>query len=191
MPANYRQIYTRKAECEKRIKEVCPDCSNTSGIYFILREEDGFRYGYIGKAKHLLERLGQHLIGYQHIDLSIKKHGLWSEENPTGYKIHFLQFPESELDEKERYFIQRYANAGWQMRNVESGGTTGKKDIADRRPARGYFDGKEAGYLMARREVAHWFDKHLSVSMKKKTKNAEKALAKFNDFINFEADKNA
>ena len=188
---NYRQIYARKAECERRIKEVCPDCPNTSGIYFILREEDGFRYGYIGKAKHLLERLGQHLIGYQHIDLSIKKHGLWSEENPTGYKIHFLQFPESELDEKERYFIQRYANAGWQMRNVESGGTTGKTDIADRRPARGYFDGKEAGYLMARREVAHWFSLHLNVSMKKPTKNAEKALAKFEKFIDLEAEENA
>jgi hypothetical protein len=185
---NYRQIYARKAECEKRIKGVCPDCPNTSGIYFILREEDGFRYGYIGKAKHLLERLGQHLIGYQHIDLSIKKHGLWSDENPTGYKIHFLQFPESELDEKERYFIQRYANAGWQMRNVESGGTNGKTDIADRRPARGYFDGKEAGYLMARREVAHWFSLHLNVSMKKQTKNAEKAYNKFMEFIDLEAD---
>ena len=151
---NYRQIYARKAECEKRIKEVCPDCTNTSGIYFILREEDGFRYGYIGKAKHLLERLGQHLIGYQHIDLSIKKHGLWSEESPTGYKIHFLQFPESELDEKERYFIQKYANAGWQMRNVESGGTNGKTDIADRRPAKTYREGLAQGYLNARREVA-------------------------------------
>ena len=183
---NYRQIYARKAECERRIKEVRPDCPNTSGIYFILREEDGFRYGYIGKARHLLERLGQHLIGYQHIDLSIKKHGLWSEENPTGYKIHFLQFPESELDEKERYFIQKYANAGWQMRNVESGGTNGKTDIADRRPARGYFDGKEAGYLTARRDVAHWFSLHLNVSMKKPTKNAEKALAKFEKFINLE-----
>ena len=187
---NYRQIYARKAECEKRIKEVCPDCPNTSGIYFILREEDGFRYGYIGKARHLLERLGQHLIGYQHIDLSIKKHGLWSEENQTGYKIHFLQFPESELDEKERYFIQRYANAGWQMRNVESGGTNGKTDINQRRPARGYFDGKEAGYLMARREVAHWFSLHLNVTMKKPTKNAEKALAKFQDFIDLETEEN-
>ena len=183
---NYRQIYARKAECEKRIKEVCPDCPNTSGIYFILREEDGFRYGYIGKARHLLERLGQHLIGYQHIDLSIKKHGLWSEGNPTGYKIHFLQFPESELDEKERYFIQKYANAGWQMRNVESGGTNGKTDIADRKPAKTYREGLAQGYLNARREVARWFSLHLNVSMKKPTKNAEKALAKFEKFINLE-----
>lgn len=186
---NYRQIYARKAECERRIKEVCPDCTNTSGIYFILREEDGFRYGYIGKAKHLLERLGQHLIGYQHIDLSIKKHGLWSEENQTGYKIHFLQFPESELDEKERYFIQQYANAGWQMRNVESGGTTGKTDIGERRPAKTYREGLAQGYLNARRDVSHWFALHLNVSMKKPTKNAEKALSKFQEFINLEEEK--
>lgn len=176
---NYRQIYARKAECEKRIKEVCPDCPNTSGIYFILREENGFRYGYIGKARHLLERLGQHLIGYQHIDLSIKKHGLWSEQNPTGYKIHFLQFPESELDEKERYFIQRYANAGWQMRNVESGGTNGKTDIADRRPARGYWDGIDQGEKRLARELKHIIDTHLVISLKKQTKTAQKALEKF------------
>ena len=74
------------------------------------------------------------------------------------------------------------------MRNVESGGTTGKTDIADRRPARGYFDGKEQGYLMARREVAHWFSLHLNVSMKKPTKNAEKALEKFQEFIDLEAE---
>lgn len=176
---NYRQIYARKAECEKRIKEVCPDCPNTSGIYFILREEDGFRYGYIGKAKHLLGRLGQHLIGYQHIDLSIKKHGLWSEENQTGYKIHFLQFPESELDEKERYFIQRYANAGWQMRNVESGGANGKTDIADRRPSRGYWDGIDQGEKRLARELKHIIDTHLVISLKKQTKTAQKALEKF------------
>lgn len=176
---NYRQIYARKAECEKRIKEVCPDCPNTSGVYFILREEDGFRYGYIGKARHLLERLGQHLIGYQHIDLSIKKHGLWSEKNQTGYKIHFLQFPESELDEKERYFIQRYANAGWQMRNVESGGTNGKTDIAERRPARGYWDGIDQGEKRLARELKHIIDTHLVISLKKQTKTAQKALEKF------------
>lgn len=179
MAMNYRQIYARKAECEKRIKEVCPDITNASGIYFILREENGFKFGYIGKAKHLKERLGQHLIGYQHIDLSIKKHGLWSEENPTGYKIHFLQFPESELDEKERYFIQRYANAGWQMRNVESGGTNGKTDIADRRPARGYWDGIDQGEKRLARELKHIIDTHLVISLKKETKTSRKALEKF------------
>ena len=72
------------------------------------------------------------------------------------------------------------------MRNVESGGTNGKTDIADRRPAKTYREGLEQGYLNARREVSRWFNLHLAVSMKKPTKNAEKALAKFEKFINLE-----
>ena len=188
---NYRQIYSRKAECEKRIKAVCPDCPNTSGIYFILREEDGFRYGYIGKAKHLLERLGQHLIGYQHIDLSIKKHGLWSEENPTGYKIHFLRYSEDKLDEMERYFIQKYANAGWQMRNVESGGTNGKTDINQRRPSKTYYDGLERGRQKALDEIAHLFRLHLDYAPKPRngkppTKLQEKAMRRMDEIVGTE-----
>ena len=171
---------------------MCPDCPNTSGIYFILREEDGFRYGYVGKAKHLLERLGQHLIGYQHIDLSIKKHGLWSDKNQTGYKIHFLQFPESELDEKERYFIQKYANAGWQMRNAESGGTNGKTDINQRRPSKTYYDGLERGRQKALDEIAHLFRLHLDYAPKPRdgkppTKLQEKAMRRMDEIVGTEA----
>ena len=105
---NYKQIYAIKKANEERILKVCPNCPNTSGIYFLLREENGFKFGYIGQAKHLLSRLAQHLSGYQHIDLSIKKHGLWSEDNPNGYKVHFLRFPKSELDEKEQFYIKKY-----------------------------------------------------------------------------------
>jgi hypothetical protein len=74
------------------------------------------------------------------------------------------------------------------MRNVESGGTNGKTDIADRRPSKTYRDGLAQGYTNARREVAHWFSLHLAVSMKKPTKNAEKAYNKFLEFIDLEAD---
>lgn len=35
-------------------------------------DENGFRYAYIGQAVHILTRLAQHLVGYQHIDLSLK-----------------------------------------------------------------------------------------------------------------------
>ena len=42
---NYRQIYARKAECEKRIKEVCPQATHESGIYCFTRvDEDGFKF---------------------------------------------------------------------------------------------------------------------------------------------------
>lgn len=182
---NYRQIKAIETKNKKRILEICPDCDEKSGIYFILREENGFRFGYIGKAKHILTRLAQHLSGYQYIDLSIRKHGLWSKKNPTGYKISFLHFQENELDEKERYYIQQYANAGYQLRNVESGGTKGKTDIGERKPPKSYRQGITQGYLNARREVSNWFDKYLCVSIKKPSKNAEKALEKFMGFIDW------
>lgn len=187
---NYRQIYARKAECEKRIKEVCPDCPNTSGIYFLLREENGFRFGYVGQAKHLLDRLGQHLIGYQHIDLSIKKHGLYNAEtNPCGYKVHFLEYPESKLDEMEQKYIKQYANAGYQMRNKTSGSQgEGKQGISANKQSKGYYDGLEQGKKKSREFVADLFNKHLVVTTKKQppTKLQEKALQKFMDFISLE-----
>ena len=187
---NYRQIYAIKKKNEQRILSVCPDCPNTSGIYFLLREENGFKFGYIGQALHIKERLASHLSGYQHIDLSIKKHGFWSEENPTGYKVHFLEFPTKDLDEKEQYFIKKYANAGWQMRNTESGGKSGKTDIAPRKPSKTYYDGLLQGEKNARKMVAHLFKLHLDYVPKKNppTKNQQKALQKFKDFLNYEGD---
>lgn len=183
---NYAQVKAIEKKNKERILRVEPTCPETSGIYFLLREEDGFKYAYIGQARHLLTRLAQHLIGYQHIDLSIKKHGLWSEDNTTGYKVHFLQFPESQLDEKEQYFIKKYANAGWQMRNKTSGSQgVGKHGLGDGQSTKGYRDGLRQGYLNAQRFVARLFDKHLDYGQKsdKPNKNQEKALEKFNEFL--------
>ncbi len=182
---NYKQIYAIKKANEERILKVCPNCPNTSGIYFLLREEDGFKYAYIGQAVRLRERLGSHLSGYQHIDLSIKKHGLWSEKNPTGYKVHFLEFEENMLDEMEQKYIKQYANAGYQLRNVESGGSKGKADIGERKPSRGYYEGLNNGYERARKEISHLFDLHLNYTTKsdKPNKNQQKALQKFKDFL--------
>lgn len=189
---NYKQIYAIKKANEERILKVCPNCPNTSGIYFLLREENGFKFGYIGKAKHLLDRLGSHLSGRkQHIDRSLLKHGLWSEENPTGYKVHFLEFPESDLNEKEQYYIQKYANAGYQLRNVESGGNLGKTDIGERKSARGYYDGLEQGKKNTQRFIADLFAKHLDYKPKKDPPNAyqTRAMEKFKDFLEGENDK--
>lgn len=186
---NYEQfkiIREKKKENEEKILEVCPNCPNTSGIYFFLREENGFRFGYIGKAKRLLERLGSHLSGRtQHIDRSLLAHGLWSEENQTGYRVHFLEYPEEKLNEMEQFYIKKYANAGYQLRNVESGGAEGKTDIGERKPSRGYYDGLAQGYKNAQKEVAHLFDLHLNYTTKKQppTKLQEKAEQKFKDFL--------
>ena len=189
---NYKQIYAIKKANEERILKVCPDCPNTSGIYFLLREEDGFKYAYIGQAVKLRERLASHLSGYQHIDLSIKKHGLWSEENPTGYRVHFLEFAENMLDEMEQKYIKQYANAGYQMRNSTSGSQgVGKKGLDNQKQPRTYYEGLNNGYERARKEVSHLFELHLDYTAKKQppTKMQEKALIKFKDFLEGENDK--
>jgi hypothetical protein len=152
----------------------------------LLREEDGFKYAYVGQAVKLRERLGWHLSGYQHIDLSIKKHGLWSEENPTGYKVHFLEFAENLLDEMEQKYIKQYANAGYQMRNVTSGSQgKGKTDIGERKSSRGYYDGLEQGRKNTQRFIADLFAKHLDYKPKKESPSAyqKRAMEKFKDFL--------
>ncbi len=183
---NYKQIYAIKKANEERILKICPNCPEKSGIYFLLREENGFKYAYIGQARRILTRLAQHLSGYQHIDLSIKKHGLWSEKNLTGYKVHFLEFAENQLDEMEQKYIKQYANAGYQMRNATSGSQgVGKKGLDNARPTRTYYDGLSQGYKNAQKEVAHLFDLHLDYNTKKQppTKLQEKALQKFKSFL--------
>ena len=189
---NYKQIYAIKKANEERILKVCPNCPNTSGIYFLLREDDGFKYAYIGQAVRLRERLGSHLSGYQHIDLSLKKHGLWSEENPTGYRVHFLEFAESLLDEMEQKYIKQYANAGYQMRNATSGSQgVGKKGLDNQKQPRTYYEGLNNGYERARKEIAHLFFLYLDETTKKQspTKLQEKALQKFKDFLEGDNDK--
>lgn len=184
-----RQVKAIEAANKKKIFAVCAGVPARSGIYFLLREEDGFRYAYIGQAKDLLSRLAQHLNGYQHIDLSIKKHGLWRADNPTGWRVHFLEFPESELDAMERKYIKMYANKGYQLRNKTIGGQgQGKSGMDDIKPAKTYHDGLKQGYLNARRFVANLFDKHLDYRQKspKPNKNQEKAAAKFREFLEVE-----
>lgn len=189
MSMDMRQVKAVEKVNKELILKVCPDVPDRSGIYFLLREENGFRFGYVGQAKHLLTRLAQHLRGYQHIDLSIKKHGLYSDKNPTGYKVFFLEFPEDKLDEEEQKYIKKYANAGYQMRNKTSGSQgEGKQGISANRQSKGYYDGLEQGKKKCKEYIADLFDKHLDVSTKKDppTKLQEKAMQKFKDFITLE-----
>lgn len=186
---NPRQRYAIEASNKKRMISVCNKLNENSGIYFLTREdENGFKYAYVGQAKHLLTRLAQHLSGYQHIDLSLKKHGLYSEKNIYGWKVDFLNFPENQLDEKEQHYIKVCANAGYQLRNKTSGSQgIGKAQIDEYRPVKGYRDGLEQGRKNASKEIAHLFEKHLAVSTKSDppTVNQQKALQKFNDFLEY------
>lgn len=185
MPINYKQIKAIERANKERVLKCCPGVPETSGIYFLTRAEGGFKYAYIGQAKHLLTRLAEHLKGYQHIDLSLKKHGLWSEGNKTGWRINYIECDESELDNQEQRHIKAYADAGYQLRNKTSGSQgEGKKNIADT-PTKGYLEGLHNGYVKAQKEIAHLFDLHLVCSTKRQppTKLQAKALEKFNKFI--------
>ena len=188
MNENLRKAKAIEAKNKKRLLAINPDLDEGSGIYFLVRkDENGIKYAYIGQAKHLLTRLAQHLSGYQHIDLSLKKHGLYSSENIYGWKIGFLHFQISELDFMEKKFIQMYSNNGYQLRNKTAGGQgEGKTQIDDYRPAKGYRDGIAQGRKNLAKELTNIIDKHLCISLKEEKKNNKvsiKAFEKFNDLL--------
>jgi len=189
---NWEGIAKAKAierENKNIMLSVNPALNEESGIYILTRtDEEGFMFAYVGQAKKILTRLAQHLTGFQHIDLSIKKHGLYSKENVFGWKVNFLNFPIEQLDAQEQRYTKAYALKGYQMRNKTSGGQgEGKKQIDDFRPARGYRDGLIQGRKNASREISGLFEKHLSVSTKSSvpTKNQINALKKFQEFLEF------
>ena len=190
MKRNIQQIKAMEKKYKERLLSVNPGLDEGSGIYFLLRnDENGIRYAYIGQAKHILSRLAQHFTGYQHIDLSLKKRGLYdAEKNPHGWKVCTMHFPTSQLDEREQHYIQKYALNGYQLLNKTAGGQgEGKTQIHEYRPPKGYRDGIKQGYKTASREISYLFEKHLVVMRKseKPNKLQEKALAKFYDFLNF------
>lgn len=182
---DFRQIKAIEQSNKKRLLKAFPDLIDTSGVYILTREENGFKYAYVGQAKHILTRLAQHLVGYQHIDLSLKKHGLYGKENPTGWDIKFVSYDIRELDEAEKRLIHLYANAGYQMRNKTAGGQgDGKFEIAETKPRKTYQEGIKQGYEKARKEVAKLFDKNLICLINgKENKNKLKAYEKFKLFI--------
>ena len=185
---NYKQRLAIETKNKKRFLAINKDLNDQSGIYILTREEDGFKYAYVGQAKHILTRLAQHLVGYMHIDLSMKKHGLYSEDNPNGWKVGALNYPIEQLDEMEQFYILKYAQYGYQLRNKTAGGQgEGKSQIDEYRPAKGYRDGLKQGYKNASKEISNLFDKHLDYKCKsdKPNKNQEKAKEKFEVFLNF------
>lgn len=182
-----KQVYALKAEREKRIIAICPGIPNTSGIYIFFRtDESGIRRAYCGQARHLRERCAAHLGEYDHIALSLKKHGFYSANNPHGWKLQYKTCGIDELDEREVATIKSCADSGMQMYNVTSGSqSTGKMVTGIAKPPKGYRDGLAQGYKNASRDIANLFDKHLAYSPKseKPNKNAIKAMEKFQSFL--------
>lgn len=187
-----RQAKAIEATNRKRLLKINPKLDDGSGIYFLTRtDENEIPYFYIGQAVHIIQRMCSHLTGYQHIDLSIKKRGFYSEENPFGWKINFIHYPVEQLDNMEQYWILEYTQKGYQCRYNKTSGSQweGKEKINEFRPAKGYRDGIQQGKITLARELKHIIDTHLNVSIRPEKANNKvsiKALEKFNDLLNEE-----
>ena len=194
---NYQDIRKEKAieqKNKKKLLEVNPKLDDRSGIYFLTRiDENGINYFYVGQALHILQRLSSHLVNFQHIDLSLKKRGFYSNDNPYGWKVNFIHYPKSELDKWEQYWILEYTKKGYQCRyNKTAGGQgEGKEKINEFRPSKGYRDGLAQGYKNAVKEIRNIIDKHLIVTLKPDKANnkvSQKAFEKFNEIMDYKTE---
>lgn len=185
---DFRQRKAIEQKNKRKLLTVNPNLNEESGIYFLTREdENGFKYAYIGQAKHILTRLAQHMVGYnQHIDLSLKSHGLFSKENPCGWNVSFANTSEEVLDDMEQRYIKEYA-VGFQLLNKTSGSQgSGKQKIGEYKPAKGYGDGLKQGRINLARELSSIAEKHLKIEIrddKKNNKISQKQFSKFKELL--------
>lgn len=196
---NYRQIKAIEQKNQERLVDHFGFIPCTSGIYILTRNENGFKYAYIGQAKNLLKRLAEHLKAScgifdkstQHIDNSIRKHGLFSIENLTGWSVVYMKYPEYQLDEKEQKYIKDFANSGYQLYNHTTGSQgSGKKVLGDLKERKGYNQGLHNGYIKAIKEVRNYFDKYLDFVIKGKTnKTKERKFEEFKRWVYEETSK--
>lgn len=186
---NYKQIFAKKSEAERRLREICPEAAtHRSGIYFYTREDMDGKHAYLGKAVDITERTISHINGYQQrIDISLKSRGFYSELNPSGWKLNVLYYPKAELDKWEQYWIEQYRNAGVDLYNVESGGTEGKTIIGERKPTKTYREGVAYGKKSLAKELKHIITTHnFAIKPEKDNKITQKALGKFWELLNYE-----
>jgi hypothetical protein len=184
---NFAQIKAVEEKNKKRFLALNPSLTEQSGIYILYREENGIKFAYVGQAKHILTRLAQHLSGYQHIDLSLKNHGLATEKE-NGYRVSFELCSLSALDEAERYWIKYMADRGYQLRNKTLGGQDeGKCGLDNQKSSRGYYDGISQGRKSLAKELTHIIQTHgFTIEPSKHNKVTEKALNKFWELLNYE-----
>lgn len=186
---NIAQIKAIEKKNRERLLKVNPNLNDRSGIYFLTRtDENDISYFYIGQAVNIIQRMCGHLTGYQHIDLSVKKRGFFSEENPYGWKLNFINYPKSDLDKMEQYWILEYTKKGYQCRyNKTAGGQgEGKEKINEFKPSRGYRDGLKQGEKNLARELSSIAEKHLKIEIredKKHNKISQRQYDKFMDLL--------
>lgn len=181
----FKQRFALISKYRKKWLEFNPKLTNRSGIYILYRNEENFKYAYIGQSKHILQRLAEHFLGYQHVDISLKKRGLFDEDkNPQGWNVIFYEFEENKLDEAEQKFIELYNEMGYQLRYNKTGGGQIDKKGFEQEQTNGYYKGVAYGKSKQLGEIKIYFDKYLDVIIKgKPNKIKERKLKEFKELL--------
>ena len=190
---NYKQLFAKQQYWATALKKLCPEINDGSGIYFWKREIDGEVKMYIGKATHCLQRSVSHCMGYkQRLDISIRKWGFYDEKNnPTGWKLAIIYYPLQELDERESYYIDQYKQMGTvELYNIESGGTTNKTIIGERKQPKTYMEGIAQGKKKQLDVIKVFFEKYLEAIPKNQNKVTLRKFEEFNQLLNNAVDLN-
>lgn len=186
---NYRKVFAMKAERERRIEKICPGIPYESGIYVFSRiDEAGIRRGYCGQAVKLKERCASHLAEYDHIALSLKKHGFFKENGDAhGWILTYKTCPKELLDEEEVATIKSLADAGIQLYNISSGSQgKGKHIVGQYKPPKTYREGIQAGKKSLARELSSIAEKHLKIEIrddKASNKVSQRQYEKFMELL--------
>ena len=166
-----------------------------SGIYILTRYDldNGFKFAYVGQAKKVLTRLAEHLMGYQHIDLSLKKHGIGSAfTRENKWKCEKVIYcAESELNNMEQEWIRKCHELGYQLYNHTTGSQgQGKQALGEQKPAKGYYDGIKQGRDKILKEINERLVKgDIRLVIDKPNKTKEKHLAKLYEILGVNYDK--
>ena len=166
-----------------------------SGIYILTRYDldNGFKFAYVGQAKKVLTRLAEHLMGYQHIDLSLKKHGIGSAfTRENKWKCEKVIYcAESELNRLEQEWIRKCHELGYQLYNHTTGSQgQGKQALGEQKPAKGYYDGIKQGRDKILKEINERLVKgDIRLVIDKPNKIKEKHLAQLYEILGVNYDK--
>lgn len=180
---DYKKLYAVNIP---RIKKLCPSMNERSGIYVFTREsENGIKHAYIGQAKNLLNRAAGHLDGYQRIDNSIRKRGLYDDiKNQFGWRLIIHCYCEiDKLDEKEQQTILDYGLAGFQLYNLTDGGQGEGKEVIGDNGRGGYRKGKAEGEKKAIKELATLIHKYTTGLTSKGGAIADRKTAELNNIL--------
>lgn len=159
---NFKRYYAMLNAEKKRLLKINPKLNDYAGIYILTRYEGEKKFAYVGQSVKVLTRLADHIVRrekQQHIDRSLATHKLFSEDNPTGWRIDFFNCARAELDEKEREIISLYEGAGYELRNKTGGGQDEGKVVFEMKPRKGYRKGLEIGYSRAVNEIVSLLNK--------------------------------